>query len=333
MNREFTPNSALFIAGHNGLVGQACVRIAQQFGHQNCLLKSRAQLDLEDASQVAAFFEAARPEYVVLAAAKVGGIAANSSAPAQFIHQNLAIQNHVIHQAYRHQVKRLLFLGSSCIYPRECPQPIREEYLLSGPLEPTNRPYALAKIAGIEMCWAYNRQYGTQYVCVMPTNLYGPNDNFDLDTSHVIGALIHKMHLAKVNGQQDVEVWGTGQVRREFLYVDDLALACWHLLTLSDAQYQSILKQPFGPVLNIGVGEDLTILELAQKIQKVVGFEGRLVFNPQKPDGTPQKKLDVDRMKTLGIQAQVDLDTGLQWAYQAFLTQWAPKRAATEVSC
>lgn len=311
--------SKIYVAGHTGLVGSAIVRQLQKSGYENILTRSHAQLDLCHQHAVAEYFEAYKPEYVILAAAKVGGIYANSHYPAEFIAQNLNIQSNVIHQAKVHGVKRLLFLGSSCIYPRECPQPIKEEYLLSGPLEPTNRPYALAKIAGIELCWAYNRQYGTQYLAVMPTNLYGPGDNYDLQNSHVIPALIRKMHEAKVANQNEVEIWGTGKPRREFLYSDDLARGCVFLLGLEQSEYTTLVSsETQAPLINVGCGEDVTIAELAQTIANVVGFEGKLSFNDTYPDGTPQKLLDVTKVRQLGWCAQVALQDGLENAYEIF---------------
>lgn len=315
-------NAKIYVAGHTGLVGSAIVKVLKKLDYQNILTRSHSQLELCDQIAVANYFEAYKPEYVVLAAAKVGGIYANSHYPADFIAQNLSIQSNVIHQAKIHGVKRLLFLGSSCIYPRECPQPIKEAYLLSGPLEPTNRPYALAKIAGIEMCWAYNRQYGTQYLSVMPTNLYGPGDNYDLKNSHVIPALIRKMHEAKLACKSTVEIWGTGKPRREFLYSDDLAEACVFLLNLDESKYSALVSsETQAPLINVGCGEDTTIAELAQTIAKVVGFDGSLRFNDEYPDGTPQKLLDVSKINQLGWYASTDLRTGLLSAYQVFLNQ------------
>jgi GDP-L-fucose synthase len=278
----------IFVAGHRGLVGSAIRRELERQGHQNLLLQSRAEVDLTDKIAVHGLFERERPRYVFLAAAKVGGIAANDTCPADFIRENLEIQTNVIDAAYRSGVKRLLFLGSSCIYPRLCPQPIKEEYLLTGPLEPTNRAYALAKIAGIEMCWSYNRQYGTQFLAAMPTNLYGPNDNFDLKNSHVLPALIRKAAEAKASGQRSVTVWGTGTPRRELLYSDDLAQACVFLMNLPDAGFNRLLNSEVPPLINIGTGEDLTIRELAELVCKVVGFDGELLFDPSRPDGTPR---------------------------------------------
>ena len=265
-----------------------------------------------------AFFEQAKPEYVFLAAAKVGGILANSTYPAEFIHQNLAIQTNVLHESWRAGVKRLLFLGSSCIYPRDCPQPIKEEYLLTGPLESTNRPYAIAKIAGIEMCWSYNRQYGTRFLAAMPTNLYGPGDNYDLASSHVLPALIRKMHEAKTRGESEVVVWGTGTPRREFLYSDDMADACVHLLGLPDRDFDTLRTDNYPPLVNIGCGEDLSIAELAATVAQAVAFGGTLRFDVSKPDGTPRKLLDVSRINALGWRARTSLQAGISHAYRDF---------------
>ncbi|MDP3426319.1 MAG: GDP-L-fucose synthase, partial [Humidesulfovibrio sp.] len=283
----------IYVAGHRGLVGQALVRQLEAKGHANIIRRSHAELDLTDGAAVAGFFASEKPEYVLLAAAKVGGIVANSTYPAEFIHHNLAIQLNVIHNAWLHGVKRLLFLGSSCIYPRLASQPMREEHLLTGPLEPTNRPYALAKIAGIEMCWSYNRQYGTRYLAVMPTNLYGPGDNYHSENSHVIPALLRKFHEAKVRGEASVTVWGTGSPTREFLYSDDMAQACVHLLGLPEDRFAALLGsdecltgsfEP--PLVNIGAGREISIRALAELVRDVVGFAGETVFDASKPDGT-----------------------------------------------
>lgn len=326
MNMEKT--SRIYVAGHRGLVGSAILRKLAAEGYSNILVRTHAELDLTDQATTRAFFESERPEYVFLAAAKVGGILANSSYPAEFIHQNLAIQTNVIHESWRTGVKRLLFLGSSCIYPRDCPQPIKEEYLLTGPLEPTNRPYALAKIAGIEMCWSYNRQYGTQFLAAMPTNLYGPGDNYDLETSHVIPALIRKFHEAKVGGVDNVVVWGSGTPRREFMYSEDMAGACTYLMNLSDTTLEKLLgsvESPEGrmnpPLINIGLGEDVSVAELAALVGDVVGFYGHIVFDATKPDGTPRKLLDVGRVSKLGWSAKIALVDGVRLAYEAFLRE------------
>ena len=271
-------DSKIYVAGHRGLVGSALVRELQKRGYRNLVMRSHSELDLSDSEAVKEFFAKEKPEYVLLAAAKVGGIVANNTYPAEFIHVNLAIQTNVIHQSWRNNVKRLLFLGSSCIYPKECPQPIKEEYFLTGPLESTNRPYAVAKIAGVEMCHAYNRQYGTKYMAVMPTNLYGPNDNYDLNNSHVLPALIRKMHEAKQSNAKEVVVWGTGTPRREFLYSEDMADACLFLLEQPEERLEGLFSNDYPPLINLGCGEDLTIRELAELVKQVVGFGGNLVF-------------------------------------------------------
>jgi GDP-L-fucose synthase len=306
----------IFVAGHRGLVGSAITRELERQGFGNLLLQSRAEVDLTDKAAVLEFFERERPVHVFLAAAKVGGIVANDTYPADFIRENLEIQTNIIDAAYRVGVKRLLFLGSSCIYPKLCPQPIKEEYLLTGPLEPTNRAYALAKIAGIEMCWSYNRQYGTQFLAAMPTNLYGPNDNFDLKNSHVLPALIRKAAEAKATGQKSITVWGSGTPRRELLYSDDLAQACIFLMNLPDAEFNRLLNSEEPPLINIGTGEDLTIRELAELVCKVVGFPGELVLDPTRPDGTPRKLMDVSRINALGWKAQTTLEDGIRRVYE-----------------
>jgi len=334
-------NSKIYIAGHRGLVGSALMRRltaaaasspsplagecrgervneGENTPYTNIITRTHAELDLTDQHAVRTFFEKEKPEYVFLAAAKVGGILANNTYPAEFIHQNLAIQTNVIHEAYRAGVKRLLFLGSSCIYPRDCPQPMKEEYLLTGPLEATNRPYAVAKIAGIEMCWSYNRQYGTQYLAVMPTNLYGPGDSYDLNNSHVIPALIRKFHEAKLNKSKEAVAWGSGTPRREFLYSDDMADACVYLMNLPDTDFYQLQTADGPPLVNIGTGEDLTIRELAGLVKCVVGFEGVITFDAAKPDGTPRKLMDVSRLHKLGWRAGTPLDEGLRLAYSAF---------------
>jgi len=315
-------NAKIYVAGHRGLVGSALMRQLQAQGYTNVLTRTHAELDLTNQQLVADFFASEKPEYVILAAAKVGGIHANNIYPAEFIQENLAIQSNVIHQSYVVGVKRLLFLGSSCIYPRDCPQPIKEEYLLSGPLEPTNRPYALAKIAGIEMCWSYNRQYGTQYLAAMPTNLYGPGDNYHPENSHVIPAMIRKFHEAKVNNQDKVTIWGTGTPKREFLYSDDMAEACVFVMNLDDAQFQPLLaadrNDGLPPLLNLGSGSDLTIAELANLIKEVVGFTGDIVLDSTKPDGTMRKLMDSGRLNQLGWNVKMQLKDGLTSAYQDF---------------
>lgn len=302
----------IFVAGHRGLVGSGIQRALAAQGYDRVLTRSRSELDLLDQSAVARFFAAERPEYVFLAAAKVGGISANAAYPADYLYQNLVIQTNVIHAAYLNGVKKLLFLGSSCIYPKFAPQPIKEEYLLGGELEPTNEPYALAKIAGVKMCEAYHRQYGADFLAVMPTNLYGPNDNFDLETSHVLPALLRKFHDAKVIDAPYVEVWGTGRPKREFLYVDDLADACVYLM-------KSYSHAEIGSYVNIGTGQDVEIAELAEMIKQIVGYRGRIVFNTDKPDGTPRKWLDVSRVEGLGWRASTPLDKGIRQTYEWYL--------------
>ena len=309
----------IYVAGHRGLVGSAIVRGLQARGYSNIVTRTHAQLDLTDRQATHDFFSTETPDYVFLAAAKVGGIVANNTYPADFIYQNLAIQTNIIHEAYLAGVKRLLFLGSSCIYPKECPQPMKEEYLLSGPLEPTNRPYALAKIAGIEMCWAYNRQYGTRFMAVMPTNLYGPNDNYDLKNSHVMPALIRKMHTAKQRNDKEVVVWGTGTPRREFLHSDDMAAACLYLLEQPDNKLQPLFRKELPPLINIGCGTDLTIQELAELVRDVVGFPGELIFDSSKPDGTMRKLLDVSKLNQMGWKAITPLRDGIASVYEAYL--------------
>lgn len=312
-------NSKIYVAGHRGLVGSALMRGLQARGYGNVIVRTHAELDLTNQAAVEKFFASEKPEYVLLAAAKVGGIQANNTYPAEFIQQNLAIQSNVIHEAWRNNAKRLLFLGSSCIYPRDCPQPIREEYLLTGPLEPTNRPYALAKIAGIEMCHAYNRQYGTRYMAAMPTNLYGPNDNYDLNNSHVLPALIRKMHEAKLARAPEVIVWGSGTPRREFLYSDDMAEACLYLLEQPENKLQGLFNDVTPPLVNVGCGEDLSIKELAELVRDVVGFDGRLAFDTSKPDGTMRKLMDVSKLKQMGWQATTQLRAGISTAYANYL--------------
>ena len=316
------PESRIYVAGHRGLVGSAIVRSLQRHGFGNLVSRTHAELDLTDQHAVAGFFESEKPEYVFLAAAKVGGIHANNTYPAEFILSNLSIQANVIHASWKSGVKRLLFLGSSCIYPRDCPQPIKEEYLLTGPLEKTNRPYAVAKIAGVEMCDAYNRQYGTKYLAAMPTNLYGPGDHYDLQNSHVLPALIRKFHEAKAGGESEVVVWGTGTPRREFLYSEDMADACVYLMRLPDDQFESLLKPdpPLSfPLINIGCGEDISIRELAELVKKIVGFEGKIVQDASKPGGTPRKLLDVSRLNAMKWKAKMSLAEGIEMAYADYL--------------
>ncbi len=313
-------NAKIYVAGHRGLVGSAIVRALRQAGYTNLLLRTHQDLDLTQQVQVQRFFISERPEYVFLAAAKVGGILANNTYPADFVYQNLIMEANVIESARTAGVDRLLFLGSSCIYPKFAAQPMREDALLTGALEPTNRPYAVAKIAGIEMCWAYNRQFATRFLAAMPTNLYGPGDNYDLQTSHVIPALIHKMHDAKMIGQSEVLLWGTGTPRREFLCSDDLALACLFLMNLDPQVFASLVAgEGEPPLINIGSGHDQTIQELAERVAEVVGFKGKLVFDASKPDGTPRKLLDSSKFASLGWTPKTSLLEGLRDAYRDFL--------------
>ncbi|WP_214807091.1 GDP-L-fucose synthase [Exiguobacterium sp. s102] len=302
-------SSKIYVAGHRGLVGSAILRKLEIEGYENLIVRTSKELDLRDKQQVDSFFELEKPEFVFLAAAKVGGIVANNEFPADFIRDNLMIQTNVIDASYRNQVEKLLFLGSTCIYPKLAPQPLKEEYLLTGPLEPTNDAYALAKIAGIKMCQSYNKQYGTNYISAMPTNLYGENDNFDLQSSHVMPALIRKFHEAKLSNQSSVEVWGTGTPKREFLYSDDLADACVYLMNHYNED----------EIINIGVGEDVSIKELAETVQRVVGFKGELKFDTTKPDGTPRKLVDTTKINQLGWKADVKLEDGISLAYEWFL--------------
>lgn len=323
-------NAKIYIAGHRGLVGSALVRSLTARGYRNLLTRTHAELELTNQQAVSEFFSREKPDYVFLSAARVGGIHANDAYPAEFIHDNLAIQTNVIHAACRYGVDRLLFLGSSCIYPRLCPQPMQEESLLSGPLEPTNRAYAIAKIAGIEMCWSYNRQYATKYLAVMPTNLYGPGDNYHAENSHVIPALIRKFHEAKVSGSPVVTVWGTGTPRREFLYSDDMADACVFLMQLPEAQFVPLLARErndgLPPLVNIGYGEDVTIRELAEMVGQVVGYRGDLVFDASKADGPPRKWLDSSRLAGLGWCPATRFADGLAAAYKAYQDQLASVR-------
>ncbi len=319
---EMKKDSRIFVAGHRGLAGSAFMRALERKGYGNIITRTHAELDLMDQQAVRKFFSETAPEYVFLAAAKVGGILANSTYPAEFIHNNLIIQDNVIHESWRAGVKRLIFLGSSCIYPRQCPQPIKEAYLLTGPLEITNRPYAVAKIAGIEECWSYNRQYGTEFIAVMPTNLYGPGDNYDLETSHVMPALIRKMHEAAQRGDRSVTLWGTGAPRREFLHSDDMADACLFLLENSGA-VSSLFNDQAPPLVNIGAGTDITIRELAEKVKEVTGFKGEIIWDSTKPDGTPRKLLDVSRMSEMGWKYSIGLDDGIRDAYRDFVEHHA----------
>jgi GDP-L-fucose synthase len=312
----------IFVAGHRGMVGSAIARTLRAQGFANILTRTHAELDLADRSAVRRFFESERPEVVLIAAAKVGGIAANDSYPAQFIEENLAIELNVIHESWRHGVARLVFLGSSCIYPRDCPQPIREEYLLTGPLEATNRAYAVAKIAGVEMCSAYNRQYGTQFVAAMPTNLYGLGDNYDLETSHVIPALIRKAHQAKRDGQKSMTVWGSGRPRREVMFADEAADACILLASVDWKRIVAAGPDNHLPLFNVGTGNDLAIRELAEIICSVVGFNGDVTWDTSRPDGTPRKLLDVSRIQSLGWRSALPLREGLSHAYSDYLKRF-----------
>ena len=318
-------DSKIYIAGHRGLAGSAIVRELQRQGYSNLVGRTHAELDLEDAEATLQFFEQERPEVVFLAAAKVGGIHANNSYPVEFLMSNLLVESNVCRAAYTTGVQRLLFLGSSCIYPRDCPQPIKEDYLLTGTLEPTNRPYALAKIAGIEMCWSYNRQYGTKWLAAMPTNLYGPGDNYDLNNSHVLPALIRKMHEAKSADAQEVVLWGSGTPKREFLYVDDLAHALVFLALLDAERYDALVEPSRCPLINVGSGVDLTIRELAETIAEVVGYKGRFIQDTSKPDGTMRKIMDVSKIRNLGWEPTIALKEGIALAYTSYLddlSQW-----------
>jgi GDP-L-fucose synthase len=317
-------NAKIYVAGHQGLVGAALVRQLTGLGHDKLILRTHRELDLTDQSAVREFFAKERPEYVFLAAAKVGGILANSAFPAEFVYQNLMIQTNVIHETYRNGVKRVLFLGSSCIYPKNAPQPMKEEYLLSGALEPTNRAYAVAKIAGIEMCRSYNRQHATRFLAAMPSNLYGPGDHYDLHDSHVIPALMRKMHEAKMGGAKQVVVWGTGSPRREFLFGDDAANACVFLMNLPDEKVDAILASGHSMrMVNIGCGQDVTVREVAELVAEVVGFKGKLVFDTSKPDGTPRKLLDISYLSCLGWKSSTELQDGLLLTYRDFLVRQA----------
>ncbi len=301
-------NSKIFIAGHRGLVGSAITRALKKAGYTNLILKTRKELDLLNQADVENFFKTENPKYIFLAAAKVGGIMANKNYPADFIYENLTIQNNIISNAHKYLVKKLVFLGSSCIYPKLCEQPIKEEYLLNGPLEPSNQAYAIAKIAGITMCQSYNKQYNTNFISLMPTNLYGPNDNFDLENSHVLPAIIRKFHVAKIKNNPDITLWGSGSVMREFLHVDDLANASLFLMK----NYNE------SSIVNIGTGEDLTIKELAEKIKSVVGYDGIIKWDTTKPDGTPRKLLNVDKLHNLGWKHEIDIENGISSTYEWF---------------
>lgn len=312
--------SKIYVAGHRGLVGSAIVKNLESKGYTNILTRTHAELDLTNQEAVRTFFKAEKPEYVFLAAAKVGGIVANNTYRADFIYENLAIQNNVIHQSYVHDVKKLLFLGSTCIYPKNAPQPMKEEYLLASELEYTNEPYAIAKIAGIKMCESYNLQYGTNFISVMPTNLYGPNDNFELETSHVLPALIRKIHEAKLKGEPEVEIWGSGKPKREFLYSEDMADAC--VFVMENVDFQDLVgdkKEVRNTHVNIGTGEDISIRELAELVQRIVGFEGTLIYNTSKPDGTLVKLTDPSKLHELGWKYKVELEQGIRVAYEWYL--------------
>lgn len=311
-------DQAIFVAGHRGMVGSAIVRRLKAIGYTNIITRSRKELNLLDQQAVHQFFEQNKIQQIYLAAAKVGGILANNTYPAEFIHENLMIETNVIHEAHKADINKLLFLGSSCIYPRLAEQPIREDALLTGQLEPTNEPYAIAKIAGIKLCESYNRQFGRDYRSVMPTNLYGPHDNFHTENSHVVPALLRRFHEAVENKQDEVVIWGTGAPLREFMYVDDMASACVHVMELETSSYQRY-TQPMLSHINIGTGKDCSIKELAKLIAKITGFSGKLVFDNSKPDGTPRKLLDVSRLEAMGWQSVIDLETGLNNAYQWFL--------------
>jgi GDP-L-fucose synthase len=312
MMSAFAKGAKIYVAGHQGMVGSALVRNLQSNGYTNIVYRTRSELDLLDQQAVRSFLKLEQPAYIFIAAAKVGGIFANNAYRADFIYENLVVEANMIHGAHLAGIERLCFLGSSCIYPRDCPQPIKEEYLLTGPLEPTNEPYAIAKIAGIKLCESYNLQYGAQYVSVMPTNLYGPNDNYDLNNSHVLPALIRKAHEAKLRGDTSYVVWGSGEPMREFLYVDDMADACVFLMERQDVR---------DGLFNVGTGQDVTIRELAETVMDVVGFEGEIVFDASKPDGTPRKLLNVDRLGALGWQSETLLRDGIAKAYADFLTK------------
>lgn len=311
----------IYVAGHRGLVGSALVRVLHSRGYENILGRGHSELELKDQGAVHDFFAKERPDVVCLAAAKVGGIMANNTYPAEFIQDNLAIQTNVIHEAWRAGVRRLLFLGSSCIYPRDCPQPIREDYVMTGPLEATNRPYAMAKLAGLEMCWAYNRQYGTDYLCAMPTNLYGPGDNYDPQTSHVLPALIRKFHEARERGDRSVTLWGSGTALREFLYSDDMAEACVALMECRPETLQKIIPLDGAPLVNIGCGVDQTIRALAEMVRDAVRCRAEIAWDRTKPDGTPRKLLDISRLKSIGWKQRMPLEEGIQLAYADFLAR------------
>jgi GDP-L-fucose synthase len=313
------PGAKVYVAGHSGLAGSAIAGALRHAGIADLVLRRHAELDLTDARATGAFFERERPQYVFLAAARVGGILANDTRPVEFIEENLAIELNVLRAAFRTGVRRLLFLGSSCIYPRDCPQPIREDYLLTGPLESTNRAYALAKIAGVELCWSYNRQHRARFLAAMPTNLYGPGDHYDLATSHVLPALIRKIHEAKQRGERQVTLWGSGKPRREFLLSGDMAAACVHLMRLPDAKFDALVAPGRAPLVNIGAGEDLSISELAALVAEVLGYRGEFVHDTTKPDGTPRKLMDSSRINAMGWKPSTPLREGIALAYRDFL--------------
>jgi len=318
----FDQSAKIYVAGHRGLVGSAICRELAKQGYQNIITKTHQELDLQDQYKTEEFICDIKPDVVLLAAAKVGGIQANNSFPVDFLSNNLEIQSNVIKSSYKANVRRLLFLGSSCIYPKNCPQPIKEEYLLTSELEPTNRPYAIAKIAGVEMCWAYNRQFKTNYLAAMPTNLYGPYDNFDLETSHVLPALVRKIHEAKIKNLPTVEIWGSGNPRREFLHSDDLAAALVHLINLNEDRFIELTHPKIAPLINIGSGSDVSILDLAMLIKDIICFEGEFVFNKSMPEGTSQKLLDTSKLSNLGWSYKTNLKNGLIKTYQWFLKNY-----------
>lgn len=325
-------DARIYVAGHTGLAGSAIVRALERAGYTNRIVRRHAELELTDQAAVRDFFAREKPEYVFVAAAKVGGILANNTYPADFIDDNLGVELNVLRESWRARVTRLLFLGSSCIYPRDCPQPMKEEYLLTGPLEPTNRPYAIAKIAGIELCWSYNRQHGTRFLAAMPTNLYGPGDNYDLQNSHVLPALMRKIHEAKERGDAEVVIWGSGRPRREFLYSDDMAEACVHLMRLPEVQFDRLVAAAQAPLVNVGAGKDLSIAELATLAAEVIGFTGRFTYDAAKPDGMPRKLLDISRVSALGWQPRVSLREGIAAAYRDFVERAERRRADTTAS-
>lgn len=319
-------NTRIYVSGSSGMAGSAIIRFLKEAGFTSLISYRSHDYDLRDPQATAKLFSREQPQIVIHAAGKVGGILANRDYPAEFAYDNMTMALNVVHESYKNKVGRLIFLGSSCIYPRACPQPIKEEYLLSGPLEPTNEAYALAKITGIKLCHAYNQQYGTTYMCLMPTNMYGPNDHYDLQSSHVLPALIRKIHEAKARKKNEVVLWGSGKVRREFMYVDDLAKACLHFVSMDEKQWGKIFSKNqtlFDIIFNVGVGHDLTIRELAEKICGVIGFKGKIVPDPTKPDGTPQKMLDVSKIKKIGFESKTDLQDGLQLTYQDFLIKYS----------